>query len=123
MYITNAFSLKMLPEWVAIGLVRFQRLTLEEAQNYVASQDYTSAIGHGDTAVLFSQLLGVSVPVSRIDVRLIPSIEEHILVGQLTVNSVDEGAEIQWVLVSFSDDNIIEFDPAVWNGGDYEEGE
>lgn len=130
MYIANAFSLKMLPEWVAVGLIHFQRLTLEEARNYVASQDYTSAVGHADTAVIYSQLLGISIPVSRIDAHLTPGIEEHILVGQYFgprlpegATTLPEGAEIQWVLVSFGDNNIVEFTPDVWNGGDYEEEE
>jgi hypothetical protein len=123
MIICNSFSLSMLPEWVASGQVRFRRLTLEEARDYVASLGYTSAVGHADTAVVFSQLLGASVPVSRRRASFVPGIEEHILVGQYTgprlpegATTLPEGAEIQWILVTFSEDDIEEFAPDVWNG-------
>jgi hypothetical protein len=118
MYIANAFSLSMLPEWVAKGQVRFQRLTLEEARNYVASWDYTSAVGHADVAEIFSQQLGVEIIANRIKASFVPGITEEILVGQYTgprlpegATTLPEGAEIQWVMVTFTENDIEEFAP------------
>ena len=124
MYIANAFSLKMLPEWVAVGNITFKRLTLEQARELFAQgEKFTSAVGHADTAAVYSQHLGVEIPVNRVDARFIPGIAETMLIGQFFgprlpegATTLPEGAEIQWILVWFGDDNIIEFTPDVWNG-------
>ena len=130
MYVCNAFSLKMLPEWVAVGLIGFQRLTLEEARAVIAraiedGDTVTSTVGHADTAAIFSTQLGVDVPMNRVDARFIPGIEPTMLVGQYYgprlpegATALPEGAEIQWLLISFDENGIIEFTPDVWNGGD-----
>ena len=120
MYIANAFSLSMLPEWVAKGQVRFRRLTLEQARDYVASWDLggCSAVGHADVAAVYSQQLGVEIPVNRLKAGFAPGITEEILVGQHTgprlpegATTLPEGAEIQWILVTFTEDDIEEFAP------------
>lgn len=116
--ICNSFSLSMLPEWVAKGHITFQRLTLEEAQEFVRDWDWESAVGHADVAEIFSQQLGVEIPVNRIKASFAPGITEEILVGQNTgprlpegATTLPEGAEIQWVLVTFTEDDIEEFSP------------
>lgn len=132
MYICNAFSLKMLPKWVAVGLIAFKRLTLEQARaltaEAVACDDFTSAVGHADTAAIYSQQLGTHIPVNRTDARLIPGCAEDLLIGQFFgprlpegATVLPEGAEIQWILVTFNDDSVVEFSPDVWNGGGEEE--
>jgi len=111
MYIGNAFSLNMLPSWATGGSLRFQRLTLEQAQAEVCHQDYVSAVGHADVAALFTEALGVSVPMSRINAELLPGSEDdQILIGQYVgprlpegTTTLPEGAEIRWVLVTLED--------------------
>ena len=128
MYIANAFSLSMLPWWVAEGQVNFKRLTLEEARDYVASWDLggCSAVGHADVAEIFSQQLGVEIIANRRKASFAPGITEEILVGQYTGPRLPEGAtalpvgaEIQWILVMFTEGDIEEFAPYA----DGEEGE
>jgi len=119
MYIANAFSLKMLPEWVAAGNITFKRLTLEQArQLFAQGAKFTSAVGHADTAAVYSQQLGVEIPVNRIDARFLPGIAEMMLIGQFFgprlpegATTLPEGAEIQWILVTFTEDDIEEFAP------------
>jgi hypothetical protein len=114
----------MLPDWVAVGNITFKRLTLEQARELFAQgEKFTSAVGHADTAAVYSQHLGVEIPVNRVDARFIPGIAETMLIGQFFgprlpegATTLPEGAEIQWILVWFGDDNIIEFTPDVWNG-------
>jgi len=111
MYIGNAFSLNMLPSWATGGSLRFQRLTLEQAQAEVCHQGYISVVGHADVAVLFTEALGVSVPISRINAELLPGSEyDQILIGQYVgprlpegTTTLPEGAEIRWVLVTLED--------------------
>ena len=130
MYIANAFSLSMLPEWVSKGHITFQRLTLEEARDYVASWDLggCSAVGHADVAAVYSQQLGVEIIANRLKVSFAPGITEEILVGQYTgprlpegATTLPEGAEIQWILVTFTEEDIVEFAPSVYDGEGEEE--
>ena len=121
MYIGNAFSLNMLPVWATGGSLRFQRLTLEQAQAEVCHQGYTSAVGHADVAALFTEALGVSVPMSRINAELLPGTEDdQILVGQYFgprlpegTTTLPEGAEIRWVLVTLEDSVDVDLEEEV----------
>jgi hypothetical protein len=76
MYVLNAFSLNMLdiPEGETAE-VTFRRITVEEAQRCVQRRlgnigELISAVGHADTAAVFSDVLGVNIPANRIDVKL-----------------------------------------------------
>lgn len=114
MYIGNAFSLNMLPSWAFGGNLRFQRLTLEQARDLVQEFDYTSAVGHADVAALFTEALGVPVPMNRINAELLPGLDDdRILVGQYFgprlpegTTTLPEGAEIRWVLVALWEDGL-----------------
>jgi hypothetical protein len=124
MKIANAFSLSMLDPRVGAE-VRFTPVSLDEArrlaeqasryeggtpamretpfgpQPYMegATKVAESAVGHADTAALFSQQLGVRVPCCRESIRL----GTDMLVGQYVgprlpggATSLPEGASIQW---------------------------
>jgi hypothetical protein len=52
--------------------VRFRRLTVEEAKALVASQPFTSAVGHEATASVLSKLLGITIPFNRQTVFMQP---------------------------------------------------
>lgn len=126
LYICNAFSLNMLPGWLCsatdedgdryehnFGLA-IQPITLKEAKALIEGtpdQWILSAVGHADTAGLFSVLLGREIPSNRINVELDASGESMLLVGQLTGPRLPEGAtelpagaKINWLLVTIDDD-------------------
>jgi hypothetical protein len=99
--ITNALSLNMLASLDA-------SLTCREVSAQQASEiavGATSAVGHADTAAIFSTLLGIEVPAARTTVRLSPG--DRCLVGQYIgprlpegATSLPEGASVRWVMVS-----------------------
>lgn len=62
----NAFSISMvnLP-----SVVKFEEATLEEVRQLVA-EGFESGVGHQGTAQVLSELLGVQVPVNRVQVSL-----------------------------------------------------
>lgn len=64
-YLGNAFSLQMLDAAVSTDI----RVTPVDA-SVVASSDFTSVIGHQDTAVIVSSILGKDVACNRTSVSL-----------------------------------------------------
>lgn len=107
MLISNAFSLNMLAA-KPVCLAKVQRCTLEEAQGLVKG-GVDSAVGHADTAALFSTLLGVDVPCARRTVELAEMVS--MLVGQYKgprlpegTSVLPEGAVVEWLLVTLQYD-------------------
>ena len=101
-HLTNSFSLNMLADFTA-GQISFREIPLNEARAIAA--DFTSAVGHADTAAIFADQLGVPVPAARITVSLIKG--DEILVGQYRgprlpegAHTLPDGATIQWLLVT-----------------------
>ena len=104
LYICNAFSLSMLPEW-AEG-VSTKRLSSEEARQLVNqfADKVVSAIGHADTCQVFRGILNAYLEPNRVSVQLDRAILA--LVGQYQgprlpegATCLPEGASIQWFLV------------------------
>lgn len=100
-YILNAFSLNMLAEMPAS--VRVGEVTLGEAIRL--AKGAVSAVGHENTAAVFSDVLGRSVPTNRMTVALTTG--ETALVGQYRgprleegATVLPEGATIQWLLIT-----------------------
>ncbi len=98
MYLLNALSLMMVPPPCTIKVQ-------EVSREYAREQDFVSALGHADTAVLISALLGREVLANRVQVRL--AIGDCAMVAQYTgprlpegATSLPEGAEIKWLLVT-----------------------
>lgn len=99
MYLLNAFSLNMLDKDANV-LVR--QISLKTAMEI--AKICTSAVGHADTAAVFSDVLGTDVPCNRVSVAL-----DHCdmaLVGQYSgprlpegANCLPEGATIKWFIV------------------------
>lgn len=115
MLITNAFSLNMLPAGVDVASLTFTRLTAEQAGDWVHSETHPdlgggaleSAVGHADTARLFSTILGCPVPCNRATVQVGP--ETRMLVGQYSgprlpegATSLPEGAKVEWFSVRWA---------------------
>ena len=99
MFILNAFSLNML---VGNADVVVREISVTVAASLAA--DYTSAVGHADTAAVFSSVLGVEIPCNRATVALKEG--DAALVGQYSgprlaegATSLPEGATIKWVVV------------------------
>ena len=88
LYITNAFSIQMLPTEV-IGLT-FKPITQKQAKKMVKANVFVSAIGHGDTANMVSKLLDTNIPMNRISVNL--KDDDVLLVAQLSGGRLPEGA-------------------------------
>ena len=99
MYILNAFSLNM--------IVGNADITVRGVSQKVAAclaDACTSAVGHADTAAVFSSVLGVEIPCNRATVALKDG--DVALVGQYSgprlaegATSLPEGAAIKWLVV------------------------
>jgi len=101
-YICNAFSLSMLNR---NGAQRAPlAISLKTAQTFARSDNAVSAVGHTDTAAIFSKILGVPVICDRQTVRL--GDKDMALVGQLVGPRLPEGcktlpenATIEWWII------------------------
>lgn len=106
MLITNAFSINMLKE---NGEVRFTKVSLDDAKQLAAGVE--SAVGHADTARVFTGLLGREVECNRKTVVL-GEVHHTLLVGQYTGPRLPEGATelpagatiTWWHVILLSDD-------------------
>ncbi len=101
MLIINAFSANMLVSFPTS--VHFEEIP--EARARGIAQDCVSAVGHADTAAVFSTLLGVTVPMARTTVALREG--DTALLGQYSGPRLPEGsttlpagATIRWILVA-----------------------
>ena len=99
MYLLNAFSLNMI---VGNADIEIREITRAMAASLAA--DCVSAVGHADTAAVFSSVLGVTVPCNRATVALKEG--DVALVGQYSgprlpegATSLPEGATIRWLVV------------------------
>ena len=99
MYILNAFSLNMV---VGDADVSVREISPTMAASLAAN--CPSAVGHADTAAVFSSVLGVPVPCNRATVALKDG--DVALVGQYSgprlpegATSLPEGAAIKWLVV------------------------
>lgn len=101
--ILNAFSANMLVTFPSV--VVFREITLEEARKLAHCS--FSAVGHADTARVFSTLLCGEVPMNRETVRL--EVGDIALLGQYSgprlpegATALPEGATIKWLEVRVS---------------------
>ena len=88
LYITNAFSIQMLPHLVTT--LSFKPATLEQAMKIMKTNVFISAVGHVDTANVVSNLLNMEIPMNRISVNL--KDDDVLLVAQLSGGRLPEGA-------------------------------
>ena len=104
MYILNAFSANMLVGGFPAS-VKFTEITAAKAA--IKALGALSAVGHGDTAALFSKVLGIAVQPNRATVRLYQG--DTAILGQYVgprlpegVTELPEGAKITRLLVEVS---------------------
>lgn len=99
--VSNAFALSMLS--VLPANVKVETLTLADARS--EAKTAVSVVGHEDTAAVFSEQLGMSVPMNRTTVTLNPG--DVLIVGQYIGQRLPEGtkvlpagATIKWLKVT-----------------------
>ena len=128
MFILNAFSASMLdlepaPTGDNIGdfiraacpvIVTFKVINTEQARAMLVN-GFVSAVGHADTALLFSSALGVDVRTNRVSVTLAEG--EQALLGQYSgprlpegASVLPDGAKITWIRVEVDPDPQFDFD-------------
>ena len=110
-YVANAFSLGMLPP--AENLIHL--MVLPSTAVYVAARlgktEWQSAVGHAQTAALFTAALGIEVPPNRISVSL--SQRDTLVLGQYIglrlpegAASLPEGATIRWFQITLREAGV-----------------
>jgi len=105
-YLLNSFSANMLAD-LPVSVV-FTELSAAEATAELQRQGFVSAVGHDDTAIIMTRILGVYVPCSRSTVLLRRG--DKALIGQYSGPRLSEGtttlpseAAIKWILVDIVD--------------------
>ena len=108
MFLLNAFSLNMI---VGNADIVVREITQVSAANLAAI--CTSAVGHADTAAVFSAVLGVEIPCNRATVALKEG--DVALVGQYSgprlaegATSLPEGATIKWLVVAVKEPLLVD---------------
>jgi hypothetical protein len=107
MILSNAFSLNMIADLQTTGkVITVTPLTFQQAVEKL-SAGFISAVGHTDTARIFTDLLKMYVHPSRATVSLGEG--ASLIVGQYIgprlpegATSLPEGANIRWLLVEVS---------------------
>jgi len=86
-YLSNAFSIQMLPETGAT--VQVVPVTPDQVVDALGEK-FISAVGHQDTAAVVSTILGVEVPMNRVNVHL--DLGDTLFVAQIMGGRLPEGA-------------------------------
>jgi len=87
-YLCNSFSLQML-NMEKMNIVEITPLELEKVKK-ILSKGFISVVGHKDTAVVLSNVLGFNIPFNRISINL--TTEDMLIVAQLTNGRLPEGS-------------------------------
>lgn len=90
LYLSNAFSLQMIPHTTAMGCLRYVEISRETASDVLSRQPFTSIVGHQSTADVLSEELRAEVLQNRVSVVLEP--HDMLLVAQLCGGRLPEGA-------------------------------
>ncbi len=107
LYICNAFSLSMLNRnYVYTPLpIDDPKEIINSWKAYPSTAQIVSAIGHADTAALFSSILGIPLQQNRVSIKLTPN-DNAALIGQYIgprlpegSTTLPEGATIEWWII------------------------
>jgi hypothetical protein len=71
-YVMNTIVLPIDFEKHNSVVVKIRKVDIEEVRRLLSDNEFISAIGHGATAALMSELLGINIPHNRITVKLRP---------------------------------------------------
>lgn len=102
MIILNSFSLNMVSGFPA--KFKVTELKISHVVDLLTTEGVASAVGHADTAALFTAVLGIDIPCNRATVSLKGG--DSAIVGQYSgprlpegCTTLPEGATIKWLLV------------------------
>lgn len=106
MLVLNAFSFGMIPTIDGHSVViKATPISVERVADMLRDYGVDSAVGHSDTAALFSSLIGVDVPMNRVTVHGVT----RAILGQLNgprlpegATTLPEGASITWMFIEVS---------------------
>ena len=106
--VANAFSLNMLTLEVGVTDLQVCPTSPEFIREEIeAAGGFTSIVGHADTAVVFSGLLGLDVPCNRATFQLEEGVT--LFVGQYKgprlpegATTLPEGAKVEWAMVTLA---------------------
>ena len=87
-FLGNAFSLQMITTELTNGAVSVQITPVTKEE--VATSNFTSVVGHVDTAAVLSDMLGVEVPFNRANVAIGKC--DTLFVAQVVGGRLPEGA-------------------------------
>jgi Domain of unknown function (DUF1874) len=106
-YVGNAFAVGMLDEPEVSGTstpLTVTFLTADQARSWLDEGEWESCVGHADTALLMSAMLGVDVPMRRVSTSLHAG--DELLVAAYTgprlpegAIALPEGAKLRWRLI------------------------
>lgn len=88
-YLCNAFSIQMLPLHRRAEVI-FDPMSPTEAAAELTFGEWTSAIGHADTARIVGKMMGLDVPMNRVNVEL--KGDDVLIVAQVVGGRLPEGA-------------------------------
>lgn len=105
MLVLNAFSFNMVETFPVT--VDAEEISIDRVRHILEEEGVESAVGHPDTAGLFSQVIGIEIPMARVSLKL--SHGDTVIVGQYSGPRMEEGcttlfqdASIKWLLISLS---------------------
>lgn len=64
-YVTNGFSINMIPANLTDFNVAFRKIAVEDVANILRNNNFESYIGHQDLANIVSFIVGVNIPYNR----------------------------------------------------------
>jgi hypothetical protein len=110
-YIANAFSFSMISASFDGGTLSYRDIDASDAASIVGAEiadgRFVSGVGHPDTAVILSNLLGANIPSNRVNIKL--EHDDILLVAQYNgprlpegTTVLPEGAEFRFILVTTS---------------------
>jgi hypothetical protein len=111
-YIGNALSLGMLDCLSSGDLnLHVSLISIDQAKDWLHSNEWTSCVGHVDTAALLTSLLGCDIPAQRTSTSL--EIGDQLLVAQYNGPRLPEGAvtlpdsaKIRYILVKVCENRL-----------------
>ena len=105
MLVLNAFSFNMVTGFPVT--VDAEEISIEKVRRLLDEEGVESAVGHADTAAVFSEVIGMEVPMARKTVQL--TYGDSAIVGQYSgprleegSKELPEGASIKWLLISLA---------------------
>jgi len=105
MLVLNAFSFNMVSDFPMT--IDAEEISIEKVRAILSEEGVESAVGHADTAALFTTVIGMEVPMARRSVQL--TYGDSAIIGQYSGPRLEEGckvlpegASIKWLLISLA---------------------